>query len=191
MKRIIFVLIVAIGLTGVLSYLLGLFCVRMSPNNTYRLTGQEAHSLEGALLNFRERIESRRFDEIREDLSRGRKDEYWERIILNHIRQNLIEYGEPRSWELFRSAQPQKDTESNETIYHLDYLTVFDSGEVYESFIWSVDANGEVHLVNTDIHLPEATRWRIEEREKQRSLINRYPNELVIPFADRCIEIRY
>lgn len=191
MKRPILLSIVALVLAVILSYVFGFFYISVSPHNTYRLKEKELRLLNVALINYRERIESNRFDEVRDDLSRGRRDAYSEKIILSHIHENLTEFGMPSSWELFRSAQPQRNLDTNETVYHLDYLTTFTNGEVYESFIWLVTAEDEVHLVNTDLHLPDATEWRIEARDKQRAIISTYANEITIPYADRYIEIRY
>jgi hypothetical protein len=189
-KGTIYSLVIA-TVAVLLLYGFGFFLISVAPHNSYRLNELESKLIENAILQFRERVENNRFDEIREDLSKGRLDEYWERIRLNDIRNNFREYGKPRSWQFFRCAQPQFDNELDETVYHLDYLTKFDTGEVYESFIFVKRSNNEINLIHSDIHLPEAAEWRISERDEHDRIIRKYPNEIIIPYAYRYIAFRY
>ena len=189
-KAILYSFVIAVGAIALL-YGLGFFYVSVAPHNSYRLTELESNLIENAVRRFRDRVEHKRFDEIAEDLSKGRRDEYWERIILNNIRNNFEEFGIPSSWEFFRCAQPQFDSELKDTVYHLDYLTKYDTREVLESLIFVKTSNNEVNLINADIGLPEAAEWRIEERDKNKDIVRKYPNEIIIPYADRYIEFRY
>ena len=191
MKKIFTFSTVAVIWLVVLLYSFGFFYVNVSQHNTYKLDETELGLIENAISRFRERVDNQNFDEIRDDLSKGRRDEYWEKIIFEDIRNDRAEFGRPRQWEFFRCARPQVDSKLNETVYHLDYLTTFDSGEMYESFIFVRNVNNEVNLINTDLHLPQATEWRIEERDKHKAVVEEYPNEIIIPYADRYIEFRY
>ncbi len=138
-----------------------------------------------------ERVEKEKFNEIAEDLSKGRQNTYWENIILRDIQNNHAEYGKPLSWEIFRVAQPQIDKVKGEMVYHIDCLTKFEKGEIYESFVWLVKDNNEINLIANDLKLHGGTQWRIEERDKQKVIIENYPNEIIIPYTDRYIEFRY
>jgi hypothetical protein len=191
MKRKILYSSVFFILLTVLLFRLGFFYVSISAHNSHHLNKTEKSLIDNAISQFRERVENGKFEEIAKDLSKGRQDSYWENIILKDIQNDRAEYGKPLSWEFFRSAQPQLDKEKGETVYHLDYLTKYETEEVFESFIWSVKENNEINLINTDIHLPQATEWRIEERDKQKLIVEKYSNEIIIPYADRYIEFRY
>jgi hypothetical protein len=173
-----------------LLFRLGIFYVNISPHNTYRLTEKEQTLITDAILQFRNKVENEKFDEIAKDLSKGRQNTYWEKIILKDIQENKAEYGNPLAWEIFRVSQPQKDDVKGEIVYHVDCLTKFANEEIYENFIWLVKDN-EIHLVQTDVHYPQSTKWRIDERNRQKDVIEKHPEEIIIPYADRFIEIRY
>ncbi len=172
-------------------YNLDFFYVSVAAHNSYRLNKTEANLIASAIERFRDRLENQKFDELREDLSKGRRDEYWEKIIFKEIFKDFSEYGKARSWEFVSCAQPQFDEDLNETVYHLDYLTKFDNGEGYESFIFVKKSDNDVNLINAEIGLAEVTERLIEERDKQKAIVERYPSEIIIPYADRYIEIRY
>lgn len=191
MKRAFLYSLISLVLITILLFRLGFFYINISPHNSYHLSETEKSLITNAISQFRERVESGKFEEIAKDLSKGRQDSYWENIILKDIQNDRAEYGKPLSWEFFRSAQPQSDKEKGETVYHLDYLTKYETEEVFESFIWLVKENNEINLIHTGIHLPQATEWRIEERDKQKLIVEKYSNEIIIPYADRYIEFRY
>ena len=191
MKRIILYSIVSLILITILVFRLGFFYVNISPHNSYHLTEKEQTLITNAILQFRNRVENKRFDEIAKDLSKGRQDAYWENIILKDIQENSFEYGKPLSWEIFQVAQPQFDKEKNETVYHVDCLTKFEKEEVYENFIWLVKGSDEISLIHNDLHLPQATEWRINERDKHKLVVESYSHEIIIPYADRYIVFRY
>ena len=192
MKRFVISILSALFLLvilGGIAYYLELVHFEVSPHNTYRLTAYEQAIIDRAVQKFRVRVSEGRFDEIGLDLSKGRRDAYWENIILTDIKADVVEFGHPISGELFRCAQPQVDRD--ETIYHLDYLTSFAGGERYESVILSKNSNDEINLVNADVGLVEMTEWRIAERDRHRELSRKFPREIIIPFADRYLEVRY
>ncbi|MEP7148250.1 MAG: hypothetical protein ABI857_05145 [Acidobacteriota bacterium] len=191
MKKTVLYLVAITILATVMAYGVGFFFVSVAPHNSYRLNETEVILINAAIERFRERLENNKLDEIREDLSQGRRDEYWEKIIVEDLRKDQLEFGVARSWELFRCAQPQFDRELNETIYHLDYLTRFDSGEASESFILVKKADNQINLINRDINLAEVAEWQIDERNIHDTLVGKYPNEIIIPYADRYIEFRY
>lgn len=191
MKRTIIYLTVSLTLLIVLLFRFELLYVNVSPHNSYHLTGAEKTLIVNAVSRFRERVDAGKFSEIEEDLSKGRQEVYWENIISKDIQNNLVEHGKPLSWEIFQVAQPQIDKVKGETHYHVSCLTKFANEELYESFIWLVK-NNEIHLVHTEVNnIPQATIWRIEERNRQKVIVEKYPREIIIPYADRYIEIRY
>lgn len=192
MKRFVVPILLAFFLlasAAVLLYYFELFHMELSLHNTYQLTAIERGLIEGAVQRFRGRVKDGKFEEIRHDLSIGRRDAYWEEIILNDLRADTTELGDPISWNLFNCAQPQID--QGNTIYHLDYLTTFTAGERLESIILSRDPNDHMSLVSADIGLPEATQWRIAERDRHSEISKKFPREIFIPLPDRYLEIRY
>ncbi len=174
---------------AVVLYYFGYVYVELSPHNTHRLTVSERAHIDKAVEQFQRRVINADFEAISQDLSKGRRDPYWEKIILEDIKDDALEFGQPLSWEMFRCAQPQ--IHGGETIYHLDYLTTFDTAELYQSVILSRDSDDQFNLVSTDVGLVVASEWRIVERNRHRELTKRYPRELIVPFADRYLEVRY
>jgi hypothetical protein len=191
MKRTIIYLTVSITLLIVLLFRFELLYINVSRHNSYHLTDAEKTLIVNAISKFRERVDAGKFSEIEENLSKGRKDIYWEKIITKDIQNNLVEYGKPLSWEIFEVAQPQVDKVKGETHYHVSCLTKFEKEEIHESFIWSVKDNKEINLFFNGLGYPQSTNWRIEERNKQKVIVEKYPREIIIPYADRYIEIRY
>ncbi len=178
-------------LVTILLFRLGFFYVNISPHNSYHLNETEKSLIDNAILQFRERVEKGKFDEIAKDLSKGRQDAYWENIALKDIQSDYVEYGKPLSWEIFQVAQPQLDKNWGGKVYSIDCLTKYEREELFESFGWLIKENNEINLIHTDIHYPQSTQWRIEERDKQKLIAKKYSNEIIIPYADRYIEIRY
>lgn len=191
MKRAILYSIVSLILTIILLFRFEFFYINISPNNTYHLNLTERQLINDSILSFREKVKLGKFDEIKRDLTKGRQDSYWEGIILKDIQRNQIEFGNPLSWKIFRVAQPQFNKEKGETVYIVDYLTKFEKEERHESFGWLVRKNNEISLIFASIKSVESTQWRIEERDKQKLIVEKYPNEIIIPYADRYIEFRY
>lgn len=189
-RRFALIIIVICGAVSLLYYF-EYFHVELAPHNSYRLSSHEEEVISHAVQTYRDRVKEGSFDQIAEDLSNGRRDSYWEKIILEDIRKDSTEFGLPISWELFSCAQPQYDAKEKETVYHLDYLTRFAQQELYESIILVKKENNNVHMINADFGLLEAAEWRINERNRHRALRERYPRGLTIPYADRFLEIRF
>jgi hypothetical protein len=189
-RKALFTFTLAIILISSL-YWLGFFYVSIAPHNSYKLSKHESEMIESAILRFRKLVENQNYDEIKSGLLKAGRDEYAADWIIRDIKANRAEYGTPLDWEFFRCAQPQVDSELGGTVYHLDYLTRFSTREIYEGFIWEI-VNGEIYLVHTDIYdLPQATDWRVRERDDRNAIVWRYPRDVTIPFSDRYIEIRY
>jgi hypothetical protein len=191
MKRAVLYSLVSLVLITILFFRLGFFYVEISPHNSYHLNEMEKGLIENAILEFREKVENGEFDEIGKELTRGRRDVIAENSILKDIQNNYSEYGKPISWEIFRVVQPQLDKNKGETVYIIDCLTKFEREERHESFGWQVKENSEINLIFTDVESLQSTQWRIEERDKKKVIIKKYPNEFIIPYADRYIEFRY
>jgi len=191
MKRSILYSVISVILITILLFRFGFFYINISPHNTYRLNESESRMIENAILKFREKLENGEFDEIGKDLARGRQNVNAENFILKDIQNNRSKYGKPLSWEIFQVVQPQFDKEKVETVYQVDCLTKFEKEERHESFGWRVKENNEINLIFTDVESSQSTRWRIEERDRQKVIVEKYPNEIIIPYAHRYIEIRY
>jgi hypothetical protein len=191
MKRAVLYSLISLVLLMILFFRFGFFYVNVSPHNTYWLNETEKQLIDKATLKFRERIENEKFDEILEDLTKGRQDAGGENTIIKEIQEEQSKLGKSNFWEIIRVAQPQLDNESGEKIYHVDCLSKYEN-EIYESFIWRIKNNNEINLIySTTDHLSEATKWIIEERNNQKLITEQYPNEIIIPYADRYIEFRY
>jgi hypothetical protein len=192
MKKAILYSIVFLILGITLLFRLGFLSVNLSPHNTYKLDKSESGLIENATSQFKERVESGRFDEIQKEFAKTEGDESRQNWIINDLKNDRAEFGKSLSWELFRVAQPRQDKELNGKLYFIDYLTKTEKQEVYEHFIWLIKENNEIKLIfGGDMDTTPALNWRLEERDQQKILIEKHPNEIIIPFADRYVEIRY
>jgi len=192
MKKAILYSLVALVLITILLFRLGFFYVNISPHNTYKLNESEFKLIENSTSLFKDRVENEKFDEIRKEFAETEGDEFRQNWIINDLKNDRAEFGKSLSWEIFRVAQPQPDRELNGKIYHVDILTKTEKQEVYESFIWLIKENKEIKLIFAgDMDTTPALEWRVEERDKQKLIVEKYPNEIIIPYADRYIEFRY
>ena len=192
MKKAILYSLVALVLITILLFRLGFFYVNISPHNTYKLNESEFELIENSTSLFKDRVENEKFDEIRKEFAETEGDEFRQNWIINDLKNDRAEFGKSLSWEIFRVAQPQPDRELNGKIYHVDILTKTEKQEVYESFIWLIKENKEIKLIFAgDMDTTPALEWRVEERDKQKLIVEKYPNEIIIPYADRYIEFRY
>ncbi len=193
MKKAILYSLVALVLITILLFRLDVVYVNISPHNYYRLNKNESILFEDAVSKFWGKVEKEKFDEIKSELSEDDTNDYRNNLIVNDLKENRSQFGKIISWEFFRSASPQITSESvrnlDEKYYHIEYLTKAENGEFSTSFIWKMKPDDEVKLffVGTD----SPVEWRIEERNKQRLVIEKHPSEIIIPYADRYIEIRY
>ncbi|MCY7348894.1 MAG: hypothetical protein LH614_22110 [Pyrinomonadaceae bacterium] len=193
MKKAILYSLVALVLITILLLRLDVVYVNISPHNYYRLNKNESILFEDAVSKFWGKVEKEKFDEIKSELSEDETNDYRNNLILNDLKENRSQFGKIISWEFFRSASPQITSESvrnpDEKHYHIEYLTKAENGEFCTSFIWKLKPDNEVKLFFVGNDSP--VEWRIEERNKQRLVIEKHPNEIIIPYADRYIEIRY
>ncbi|MBA2619714.1 MAG: hypothetical protein H0U87_00790 [Acidobacteria bacterium] len=195
-KRTILYSSVSLILLTILLFRLDLFYVNISPFNSYRLTKSESILFEDAVSKFWEKVENEKFDGLANELYEDEESKYRDAYIkqdFEKIKENRSRLGKIISWEFFRSASPRITSEwsknPDEKIYQIEYLTKAENGEFCAWFTWKVKANGEIKLHNLNIDSP--VEWRVEERDKQKSVVEKHPNEIIIPYADRYIEIRY
>ena len=192
MKKAILYSVVSLILGIILLFRLGFFYVNLSPHNTYKLNENGSELIESATALFKDRVESGKFAEIQKEFAKTDGDEFRQNWIINDLKNDRAEFGKSLSWEIFRVAQPQPDGELGGKHYHVEILTNTESGEVWEHFIWLINENNEIKLIfGGDMDTMPALNWRIEERNKQKLIIEKYPNEIIIPYANRYIEIRY
>jgi hypothetical protein len=192
MKKSISYSLVSLVLIVTLLFRLGFFYVNVSAHNSYRLNENESKLIENATLQLKRKIESGKFDELRNDFIKDEKDAFRQNYVIDDFKKDRAEFGKSLSWEIFRVAQPQPDRELGGKCYHVEILTNTESGEVWEHFIWLIKENNEIKLIfGGDMDNTLALNWRIEERNKQKLIAEKHPNEIIIPFADRYIEFRY
>ncbi len=192
MKRAILYSLVSLILVTILLFRLSFFYINISPDNSYRLNENESRLIENAISQFKERIENGKFDEIQNEFAKTEGDTFRQNWIINDLKNDRAVFGKSLSWEVFRVAQPQLDKELNGRLYFVDYLTKTEKAEVYEPFIWLIKENNEIKLIfGGDMDITPALEWRLKERDKQKRIVEHYPNEIIIPYADRYIEIRY
>ncbi len=192
MKKTILYSIVALVLTIILLFRLGFFYISVSPHNTYKLNKNEFKLIVNSISLFKDRVENQKFDEIRKEFAKTEGDEFRQNWIIKDLKNDRVEFGKSLSWEIFRIAQPQPDEELNGKIYHVEILTKTEKREVYENFIWLIKENNEIKLIfGGDMDITSALEWRVEERNKQKVIVEKHSNEIIIPYADRYIEFRY
>lgn len=193
MKRKILYLAVSLILLTILLFRLEIFYVSVSPFNSYRLTKNETILFEDTVSKFWGKVENGKFDEIRNELAEDADDEYRNNLYINEFRENRKQFGKVISWEFFRAASPRITSTWSENPaeknYHVEYLTKAENGEFCAWFVWKVKQNGEIKLLNLTLDSP--VEWRIEEQNKQKLIVEKHPNEIIIPYADRYIEFRY
>jgi hypothetical protein len=193
MKRKILYLAVSLILLTILLFRLEIFYISVSPFNSYRLTTNETILFEGTVSKFWEKVENGKFDEIKNELAEDANDEYRNNLYINEFRENRTQFGKVISWKFFRAASPRITSTWSENpaeeIYHVEYLTKAENGEFCAWFVWKVKQNGEIKLLNLTLDSP--VEWRIEEQNKQKLIVEKHPNEIIIPYADRYIEFRY
>lgn len=192
MKKAILYSLVALVLTIILLFRLGFLYISVSSHNTYKLNKNEFKLIVNSTSQFKDRVENERFDEIRKEFAKTEEDEFRQDWIIKDLKNDRAEFGKSLSWEIFQVAQPQPDEELKGKIYHVDILTKTEKQEVYEHFIWLIKENKEIKLIfGGDMDTTPALEWRAEERNKQKLIAEKYPNEIIIPYADRYIEFRY
>lgn len=196
MKKVILYSPVSLVLLIALLFRLGVFYVNISEYNSYKLTESESILFENAVSRFWEKVENERFDELENELYEGQSDKYRDIYIkreIQSLRENRNRFGKIKSWEFFRSASPRITSEwaknLDEKIYQIEYLTKAENEEFCAWFVFHVKPDGEIRIYNLTTDSP--VEWRIEERDKQRLIVEKYPNEIIIPYSDRYIEFRY
>ena len=193
MKKTILYLSITLILLTILLFRLDIIYVNISPFNSYRLSKPETILFENAVSNFWEKVEQEKFDEIKDELSEGEEKDRRYTEIISDLKENRNNFGKITSWKFFRSASPRITSEwaknPDEKIYQIEYLTKAKNGEFCAWFIFYVEPSGEIKLFGLSLDSP--VEWRIEERDKQKLIVEKRPNEIIIPYADRYIEIRY
>ncbi len=193
MKKTILYSLVSLILLITLLFRLDFFYVNVSPFNYYRLSKNESILFEDAISKFWEKVEKEKFDEIKDELSEGEEKDRRYSEIINDLKENRNKFGKITSWEFFRSASPRITSKwaknPDEKIYQIEYLTKAENGEFCAWFIFYIEANGAIKLFGLSLDSP--VEWRIEERNIQKVVVEKHPNEIIIPYADRYIEIRY
>ena len=196
MKRTILYLSVSVILLTILLFRLDFFYVNISPFNSYRLTKNESIFFEEAVSKFWEKVENEKFDDLANELYEDEASKYRDTLVkqdFEKIKENRSRLGKVISWEFFRAASPHITSEwaenPDEKIYHIEYLTKAENGEFCAWFVWKVKASGEIKLHNLSVDSP--VEWRIEERYIHKLVVEKHPNEIIIPYADRYIEFRY
>jgi hypothetical protein len=168
----------------------GLLYIGVSPYNYYKLDGNEAKSIDEAILKLRERVEAGKFDEIQNELADGRRSKS---EIIEAIKKSRRKFGKPLHSEFFRSSPPAPVSQYYDnlsgTFYMTSYFTNTDDGDFFsENFDWIVKENNEVQLLNySGSHPPE---WQMHELEKDRRN-GKFQHEINIPIGARFIEIKY
>jgi hypothetical protein len=192
MKRAFLYSIVSLVLITILLFRLGFFYVNISPHNSYRLNETEKTLIDNATSQLKERIENGKFDEIQNEFIYDEQDIFRQNYIINDFKKDRAEFGKSLSWEFFDATLPQPDNELNGKRYNVEYITKTEKGEVWEHFIWLIKADNEIKLIfGGDMDTTRALQVRLEERDRQKSIVEKYPNEIIIPYADRFIEFRY
>ncbi len=192
MKRIILYSSISIILLTLLLFKLGFFYINISRHNSYRLNETEKTLIDNATSQLKKRIENGKFDEIQKEFIYDEQDIFRQNYIINDFKKDRAEFGKSLSWEFSDAALPQPDKELNGKRYNVEYITKTEKGEVWEHFIWLIKANNEIKLIfGGDMDTTRALQVRLEERDKQKLVVEKYPNEIIIPYADRFIEIRY
>ncbi len=152
--------------------------------------------MESAMSKFRERVETGKFEEIQKEIAENDRDMTWQNMQIERIKDSHFKFGNPTSWDFFRSTSPRITSDigkyPNEKTFLVEYLTKTEKKEFLEHFGWILRGNGEIRLSSySSEDYVDVMKWRLEEREKQNFVINQYPNEIIIPINDRFIEIRY
>ncbi len=192
MKRAFLYSIVSLVLITILLFRLGFFYVNISPHNSYRLNETEKTLIDNATSQLKERIENGKFDEIQNEFIYDEQDIFRQNYIINDFKKDRAEFGKSLSWEFFDATLPQPDKELNGKRYNVEYITKTKKGEVWEHFIWLIKADNEIKLIfGGDMDTTRALQVRLEERDRQKSIVEKYPNEIIIQYADRFIEFRY
>ena len=190
MKKKILYSAIALVLLFLLLLKSGLFYVGISPYAHYKLNENESKLLDDSLSMFREKVESEKFDEIKNELAEGlrNKDE-----VIAAIRKSRRKFGKPVFTEFFRAMSPAPASKYyknlNGTLYSVSYFTNSDDGDFFpEHFDWLVKDNNEVQLL--DYSASHIRDWELQARETDRTL-KTFSNEIRIPFGARFIEIKY
>lgn len=193
MKRIILYSLVSLILLTILLFRFDFFYVNRSEFNSYRLTKTESILFENSVSRFWEKAEKEKFDELKYELSESEEKDRRYGDLVNDLKENRNKFGKIKSWEFFRAASPRITSEwaknPDEKIYHIEYLTKAENGEFCAWFVFYVEPDGEIKLYGLSLDSP--VEWRIEERDRQKLIVKKHPNEIIIPYADRFIEIRY
>ncbi len=192
MKGAVLYSLVSLILLTILLFRFGFFYINISPHNSYRLNENESRLIEKATSQFKERIENGKFDEIQNEFVKDERDVFRQNYVINDLKKDRAEFGKSLYWEFLCAALPQPDKELNGKRYNVEYITKTEKGEVWEHFIWLIKANNEIKLIfGGDMDTTRALQVRLEERDKRKLIVEKYSNEIIIPYADRFIEIRY
>jgi hypothetical protein len=186
-------LLIIVSATFVILWILiasGMTSVGISPYYHHKLNETEAQLFDNALLEFREKVENGKFEEIQNELADGRASKS---EIIGEIKKSREQFGKPLSSEFFRSSSPEPVSKYyenlNGTFYTIFYFTKTERGEFFEDISWVVSENDEAKILNYSGS--KIIEWQIKNRDRERYINANYSNKIRIPFGERFIEIRY
>ena len=199
MKKYIIRIVGTLFVVGLVSYLTitiliatKLIAVGISPYAHYKLNENETRVIESSIADFRQKVESAKFDEIKAELAKNGRGERFQNDTIKKISETRGKFGKPESLEFFRCLPPSpvkkyyQNLDGN--LYMLSYFTKTEKGEFSEHFDWLVNED-KATLMN--YHADGIKDWETKNRESEVYIGANYANEIKIPFGTRFIEIRY
>ena len=197
MRKILVRVLIGIAATLLGGYLVlsvlsvfGLVSVGISPLHNYRLTAEEAARLDTTHVDVHAKMADEQFDSILEDLVEAgvRKEEN-----IRNMRKARETFGVPRSFEFFRSSNPEPAStyypNQPGTNYITFYFTKGDKAEFHEWIDWIVDDAGRARI--RSYSATEIVEWQTKNRLREKQLDRDLPNEIRIPIFGYFVEIRY
>lgn len=164
--------------------------IGISPLYSYRLTEEEAKTLDAAHRELHDRMAKGEYDLIADDLVEARvsKEEN-----LRRIKETVGNFGAPTEFEFFRAAEPVPASKHYPEHHGTNHITYYFAKAEYsvfsESIDWIVDNSGRAKI--RSYSADEILEWQKIHRERERRTARVLPNEIRMPFFGRFIEVRY
>ena len=199
MKKFIFYTagtFLSVGFVGFLTIAVliatNLIVVGVSPYANYNLNENETLIVESAIADFRQKVETGKFDEIKAELAANGRDARFQNDAVKEINEAQGNFGKPQSIEFFRCMPPWQPNQYwknvNGTAYSLAYFTKGEKKEFAERFEWIINENKATLL---SYSADEIQNWEKETRARETYNRAVYRNEIKIPLGRRFVEIRY
>jgi hypothetical protein len=183
MSKETFCKILAFSILGFVLFIKsGVIYVGFAPIASYKLNEAEKKVINEALTLFREKVENEEFDLLAKEFALVDKRDLEDSFSLQKVKSLKKEYKKPLETEVFRVMKPYQASQYWQNIqgsvYNVTNLTKTENGEISETFSWNITENEPVKLLS--YHFFEIKKWEILNRERDKYLEEKYPNQILI-----------